>query len=53
MGRDLEGVINAGQAAVTKSVHLPEGYHLDWGGEYSELLEAKSQFFVIGPLAIF
>ena len=52
VGRDLEGVINAGQAAVTKAVHLPEGYHLDWGGEYSELLEAKSQFIVIGPLAV-
>jgi heavy metal efflux system protein len=52
VGRDLEGVINAGQAAVQKAVHLPEGYHLDWGGEYSELLEAKSQFIVIGPLAV-
>jgi cobalt-zinc-cadmium resistance protein CzcA len=51
-GRNLEGVVNAGQAAVAKSVKLPEGYRLDWGGEYSELLEAKSQFFVIGPLAI-
>ena len=50
-GRDLEGVINAGQAAVKKAVHLPEGYHLDWGGEYSELVEAKSQLVIIGPLA--
>jgi cobalt-zinc-cadmium resistance protein CzcA len=52
VGRDLEGVINAGQAAVSKAVHLSEGYHLDWGGEYSELLEAKSQFIIIGPLAV-
>ncbi len=51
VGRDLEGVINAGQNAVKKAVHLPEGYHLDWGGEYSELVEAKSQFIIIGPLA--
>ena len=52
-GRDLEGIVRAGQAAVAKSVQLPEGYRLDWGGEYSELLEAKSQLYVIGPLAIF
>jgi cobalt-zinc-cadmium resistance protein CzcA len=52
-GRDLEGIVHAGQAAVSKSVQLPEGYRLDWGGEYSELLEAKSQLYVIGPLAIF
>ena len=51
-GRNLEGIVNAGQAAVAKSVKLPEGYSLDWGGEYSELLEAKAQFFIIGPLAI-
>jgi heavy metal efflux system protein len=51
-GRNLEGTVNAGQAAVKKAVTLPEGYHLDWGGEYSELLEAKAQFMVIGPLAL-
>ena len=52
VGRDLEGVINSGQAAVQKAVHLPEGYRLDWGGEYSELVEAKSQLAIIGPLAV-
>jgi cobalt-zinc-cadmium resistance protein CzcA len=52
VGRNLEGIVNAGQKAVRKAVQLPQGYTLDWGGEYSELLEAKSQFFVIGPLAI-
>jgi cobalt-zinc-cadmium resistance protein CzcA len=51
-GRNLEGVVNAGQDAVRKSVKLPQGYTLDWGGEYSELLEAKSQFIIIGPLAV-
>jgi len=51
-GRDLEGIVQAGQRNVAKAVQLPEGYRLDWGGEYSELLEAKSQLYVIGPLAI-
>jgi heavy metal efflux system protein len=52
VGRDLEGVVRAGQDAVNKAVRLPEGFHLDWGGEYSELVEAKSQLSVIGPLAV-
>jgi cobalt-zinc-cadmium resistance protein CzcA len=52
VGRNLEGVINDGQRAVAKKVQLPPGYTLDWGGEYSELLAAKAQFFVIGPLAL-
>jgi len=51
-GRDLEGTVNAGQAAVAKKVNLPEGYRLDWGGEYGELVQAKSQLYVIGPLTV-
>jgi heavy metal efflux system protein len=51
-GRDLEGIVKAGQNAVRKQVKLPENYTLDWGGEYTSLLEAKAQLYIIGPLAI-
>jgi heavy metal efflux system protein len=50
--RDLEGAVAAGQAAVNKVVKLPQGYRMDWGGEYTELLEARRQFFFIGPIAL-
>ncbi len=52
-GRNLEGIVNAGQKQIAKTVNLPEGYRLDWGGEYSELLDAKAQLYIIGPLAVF
>ena len=52
-GRDLEGTVEAGQQAIAKAVTLPEGYKVVWGGEYDELLTAKSQLYVIGPLTIF
>jgi len=51
-GRDLESAVHDGQAAVNRTVQLPEGYWMDWGGEYSQLLAAKAQFNVIGPLAV-
>jgi len=51
-GRDLERAVRDGQNAVTRSVALPQGYRLNWGGEYSQLLEAKAQFLLIGPLAV-
>jgi cobalt-zinc-cadmium resistance protein CzcA len=51
-GRDLEGIVKGGQNAVRKHVQLPQGYMLDWGGEYTSLLEAKAQLNIIGPLAI-
>jgi cobalt-zinc-cadmium resistance protein CzcA len=51
-GRDLQRAVQDGQAAVTKAVALPQGYRLEWGGEYSQFLEAKEQMYVIGPLAL-
>ncbi len=51
-GRDLERAVNDAQAAVNRSVHLPEGYWMTWGGEYSLLLAAKQQLWIIGPLAV-
>jgi cobalt-zinc-cadmium resistance protein CzcA len=52
-GRDLENTVKDGQRAVAKIQNsLPPGYRLEWGGEYSEFLEAKQQLEVIGPLAV-
>lgn len=51
-GRDLERAVRDGQKAVDQAVALPQGYTLNWGGEYSQFLEAKAQFMLIGPLAI-
>ena len=51
-GRDLERAVADGQAAVRKAVSLPQGYRMEWGGEYSEFLAAKDQLTVIGPITV-
>ena len=51
-GRDLERAVQDGQKAVDQAVVLPQGYTLNWGGEYSQFLEAKAQLMLIGPLAV-
>ena len=51
-GRDLARAVGQAQKAVHDSVILPQGYTLDWGGEYSEYVAAEQQFIIIGPLAI-
>jgi heavy metal efflux system protein len=51
-GRDLQRAVEDGQKAVTKTVALPQGYWLAWGGEYSQLVEARAQLAFIGPLAV-
>jgi heavy metal efflux system protein len=51
-GRDLARAVDQAQKAVQQSVVLPQGYTLDWTGEYSEYVEARKQMAVIGPLAL-
>jgi cobalt-zinc-cadmium resistance protein CzcA len=52
-GRDLAGAVKAGQQAIAPIVHgLPQGYHVTWGGEYSEYLAARKQLDVIAPLTV-
>ena len=52
VGRDLAGAVNDAQRTVAQAVKLPEGYRMEWGGEYSEYLAAKSQISIVGPLTV-
>jgi cobalt-zinc-cadmium resistance protein CzcA len=52
VGRDLARAVEEGQKAVAKVVTLPQGYRMEWGGEYSEFLAAESQLNVIAPITI-
>jgi cobalt-zinc-cadmium resistance protein CzcA len=52
-GRDLQSAVHDGQRAIADITRtLPPGYRIDWGGEYQELLEARHQMEIIGPLAL-
>src|SRR6185437_15279916 len=51
-GRDLQRAVEDGQRAVRKSVSIPGGYRVEWGGEYDQFLAAKAQLVVVGPLAV-
>ena len=52
-GRDLQSAVNEGQRAIADITRsLPPGYRIAWGGEYGELLQAKHQMEIIGPLAL-
>ena len=52
-GRDLAGAVDDAMQQVNRSVSLPHGYHLDWGGEYSEYTASRDQLRVILPLTLF
>jgi heavy metal efflux system protein len=52
-GRDLAGAVDDAIRQVNRSVALPQGYRLDWGGEYSDYTASRAQLRVILPLTLF
>jgi heavy metal efflux system protein len=52
-GRDLAGAVDDAMQQVHDKVVLPQGYRLDWGGEYSEYTASRQQLSVILPLTLF
>ena len=51
-GRDLAGAVEDAMKQVHDKVALPQGYRLDWGGEYSEYTASRAQMGVILPLTL-
>jgi len=51
-GRDLVSFVDEARAVVGREVHLPEGYTLDWAGQFENLRRAKERLAVVVPLAL-
>jgi cobalt-zinc-cadmium resistance protein CzcA len=52
-GRDLAGAVDDAMRQVNRSVVLPQGYRLDWGGEYSDYTASRAELRIILPLTLF
>jgi len=51
-GRDLAGAVQEAMSEVGQKVQIPQGYRLDWGGEYSEYTASRAQLAAIVPLTL-
>ncbi len=51
-GRDLAGTIQDVQARLDRQVQLPEGYHVEWAGEYDSLRKEQRRLVVILPISL-
>jgi cobalt-zinc-cadmium resistance protein CzcA len=51
-GRDLAGTIQDVQTRLNQKLHLPEGYHLEWAGEYDSLQKEQRRLAVIIPISL-
>jgi heavy metal efflux system protein len=51
-GRDLASTIQEVQDRLAMQVHLPEGYHYEWAGEYESLRKEQRRLAVIVPVSL-
>lgn len=51
-GRDTESFVNEAQKIVEKSIQLPQGYYVQWGGNFKNLQEARARLLILTPLAL-
>ncbi|MHB8666785.1 MAG: efflux RND transporter permease subunit [Burkholderiales bacterium] len=51
-GRDLAGAVEDAMQQVKEKVVMPQGYRVNWGGEYSQYTASSRQLNVILPLTL-
>jgi heavy metal efflux system protein len=51
-GRDVESWVREAEAKVREHVKLPEGYTLEFGGQFENLREAKARLAIVVPAAL-
>src|SRR6266478_2072214 len=51
-GRDLGSTVAEAQDRVAKKLPMPQGYRMEWTGEFGALIEAQKRLAVIVPLSL-
>ena len=51
-GRDLGSFVEEAQAAIAQKLSLPQGYYIQWGGQYEHLQDASRRLAIIVPITL-
>ncbi len=51
-GRDVEGFVRAAQQRVAAEIKIPDGYAIEFGGQFKNLQEARARLAVVVPVAL-
>ncbi|EGD60794.1 heavy metal efflux pump CzcA [Novosphingobium nitrogenifigens DSM 19370] len=51
-GRDLGGFVAELQKKVDQEIKLPDGYYLEWGGQFQNMQRAMGHLMIIVPITI-
>lgn len=51
-GRDVASFVEEAQARIGAELELPEGYVIEWGGQFENLANAKVRFLIVVPVTL-
>ena len=51
-GRDLGSAVEAAMRAVSQHVTLPDGYRIDWAGEYASQQRSQRRLMIVVPITV-
>jgi cobalt-zinc-cadmium resistance protein CzcA len=51
-GRDVESFVREAEGRIKKQVELPDGYGIEFGGQFKNLREARARLAVVVPVAL-
>ena len=51
-GRDVSSFVEEAKRAIDERLALPEGYVIDWGGQFENLARAKLRFSIVVPVTL-
>ena len=51
-GPDLGSFVKDARAAIERDLHLPQGYWLEWGGQYENQVRAEQRLAIVLPVSI-
>ncbi|HEY0316512.1 MAG TPA: CusA/CzcA family heavy metal efflux RND transporter, partial [Sphingomonas sp.] len=49
---DIEGYVGAARAALARRVRLPDGYRIEFGGQFRQLEQARARLMIVVPTAL-
>ncbi len=51
-GRDVESFVLEAQKKITEQIKLPDGYTIEFGGQFKNLMEARKRLTIVVPVAM-
>jgi cobalt-zinc-cadmium resistance protein CzcA len=52
-GRDIGSFVADAQRQIDAKVQLPEGFRIQWGGQFENMVRAQQRLMIVVPLALF